>query len=224
MSFRGQLANPRTGYAYDHKASGRLLVTFGSLLLPANGVPVWNFLRATDGMKDSRLFLRDHQEQWYQRGIVEYPSVDALAGFLGDLVVGYKRVLFAGSSMGGFAALLFGRRLGVDVYTINPQTSLLLDRKLGHDALWNAQLDRVLGDRPNDAVLDVSLVWPLSGETVIVYSAENWVDVLHAERMTGRPGVTLVPRQFDNHLLVRHMTQTGEIARVLSGKQPLETP
>lgn len=218
MSFRTQLANPNAGFAYERKGSDRLLVTFGSLLLPADGVPVWNFLRATEGIDSDRLFLRDHQEQWYQRGIVECPSVTDLETWLDRTIRGYRSVLFAGSSMGGFAALLFGGLLAVDTYVINPQTSLLLDRTLGHVAEWDAQLDKVLDDLPADAMLDVSVASICGVKRVVVYAAQNPVDVLHAERMIG---ATLDPREFDNHLLVRHMTQTGEIRRVLSGRQPL---
>lgn len=217
MSFRTQISNPKAGYAYDRHGSDRLVVTFGSLLLPATGVPVWNFLRASEGIEADRLFLRDHREQWYQRGIVEHPSIVETEEWLDDIVwSGYRSVLFMGSSMGGFAAMLFGRLIGVDVYTINPQTSLPLDRTMGHERLWNAQLDAVLRHPPDDAVLDVADVKQYRGQTTIVY-AEDRVDVQHAKRMEKSGRVTLVPRKFDNHLLVRHMTQTGEIARVLRG-------
>ena len=215
MDLNRQLADPRRTEAFDLRPTRRLLVTFGSLRVDG-GPMMWNFVRATSGMTDARVFLRDHRMAWYQRGTREHPSVTALTAFLADVSARYAEVLFAGSSMGGYAALQYGRAVGVDVYVVNPQTSLRIERAQDYpDPRQHLSLDALLADLPADAVIDLATTTQARGTSTIVYAAQSPIDVAHAENMAGR--ATLIPRDCDHHLLVKQLTASGEIAAVLRG-------
>lgn len=73
------------------------------------------------------LFIKDRvRGQWYLGNVASDQQ------FLSDIVRNYEQVLFTGISAGGFASILYGSLLNINlVVAINPQTSLidLLDQK-----------------------------------------------------------------------------------------------
>ena len=102
-----------------------LLILFGGI---AGGVsmPVFEFFRLTSEMPGKKAFLRDPRRGWYQRGI---PGIGDSALDVRDYLsrvidrANVDRVVMAGASAGGYAALLFAAWCGADeAIAFSPQT------------------------------------------------------------------------------------------------------
>jgi len=84
-----------------------------------------NFLNAHYKDYDKRFYL-DRHRMWYHRGIDEVSNdIAGTLSYLAEQIKPYKRVIFIGSSAGGYAAILFGSLLAVDtVIAFRPQTNI----------------------------------------------------------------------------------------------------
>lgn len=73
--------------------------------------PPFEFLRLTEEMAVHRIFVRDLDQCWYQRGLpgigTDVPQVAAALDVTLDKL-GSSRRVFVGTSSGAFAAMLFG--------------------------------------------------------------------------------------------------------------------
>ena len=104
-------------------SSDVLLIAFSGL--GAHPHRPYDFEGLVDAAEYSVLLVRDLSNRWYQ----DVPEVEGgalgLAQRLATHARGYRRVVCLGFSMGGYAALLFGRLLGADaVLAFAPQTLL----------------------------------------------------------------------------------------------------
>lgn len=74
------------------------------------------------------LFVRDLYNAWYLRGIKKYSSdVDSTVIFLDGYAKKYKKVVLIGSSMGGYASILFKNLIthnNIEAHAFGPQISL----------------------------------------------------------------------------------------------------
>lgn len=84
-----------------------------------------NFLEENFSNYD-KIFCRDEKVQWYNFGITGLTKdINDTLDFLHQKISKYKKVIFIGSSMGGYAAILFGSILNVDtIIAFRPQTFL----------------------------------------------------------------------------------------------------
>lgn len=103
-----------------------LIVTFSGRQDGLGSMTVFefkNFLEEQYGLYD-KLFLKDEKVLWYNQGITGLSTnVEETIDFLHKQILPYKKVVFIGASMGGYAALLYGSILKVDlVITFRPQT------------------------------------------------------------------------------------------------------
>ncbi len=106
-----------------------LLIIFSSV--NSNG---FSFGRAFDELPANVIYIRDPYDFWYNRGISEsLNSIDAVRKQLAKDIKRLEpsRTVMLGTSMGGYAALLFGVLLNVNrIIAVSPQT--LLDPRLPH--------------------------------------------------------------------------------------------
>jgi hypothetical protein len=209
--------------------SQTLLILFGGI---AGGVsmPVFEFFRLTSKLPAKKVFLRDPRRAWYQRGI---PGIgDSSADVYRFLATAIERaeadrVVMAGASAGGFAAILYGAQCGVDeVIAFSPQTFIDAgNRKRAGDSRWEEQIDALhaaMADR--SPTLDLLDVLPLeSGKTryQVHVSSDDALDLLHAHRIVGRGGVRVVEHERGGHRLVKTLRDRGLLEplllRALSG-------
>ena len=115
-------ASPETvGFAPAPTPSGVLMVVFSA----ANAAK-FTFYKNTEHLDCDRLYVRDpHLNAWFQRGFLTDRSFDASVEALRTFAAGYDRVLMTGSSMGGYASILFGTLVRSDrIFAIGPQTIL----------------------------------------------------------------------------------------------------
>ncbi|MBA3450805.1 MAG: hypothetical protein H0T18_06300 [Chloroflexia bacterium] len=223
-SFESLVARPVTHVVVEFDPSSRtLLVLFGGI---AGGVsmPVYEFFRQAAALTTSKAFLRDPRRGWYQLGIPGVgESAAAIASHLQAIIARatVDRVVMAGASAGGFAAILFGTVCAADaVIAFSPQTFIDgANRARTGDRRWQPQIDdvhRALGDRP--ATLDLVDVLPAQpGKTSyqIHVSADDELDMLHAHRIVDRGRVDIVEHERGGHRLVKTLRDRGLLQPLL---------
>ena len=222
--FSSLVLRPGAHVVFDLETrSPTLLVLFGGI---AGGVsmPVFEFFRLTAGFPAKKVFLRDPRYGWYQLGI---PGVGDSAGDVRAFLVAaierasVERVVMAGASAGGFAALLFGSWCGADeVIAFSPQTFVDAEnRGLTGDSRWPEQIDplhEAIAGR--SATLDLLDVLPQdAGRTryQIHVSSDDALDLLHAQRLAGRGGVEIHEHERGGHLLVKTLRDRGLLQPML---------
>jgi len=224
--FAAQLADPRRHAVADFAVdSDKLLILFGGI---AGGVsmPVFEFFRVTGGYPVKRLFLRDPRRAWYLRGLPDLAEDaeqlrEAISRAIAAARVG--RVVVAGASAGGFAALLFGAWLRADVaVAFSPQTTVgRADRAVIGDGRWPDQiaaLHRALGDEhPHYDVRPHVLDHGRGTRFQIHVSANDPLDIAHARRLEGVAGVGIQEHRDGGHRLVKTLRDRGELRIVLQG-------
>jgi pimeloyl-ACP methyl ester carboxylesterase len=108
--------------------------------------PRFEFFRFLSGLDVRRVFVRDLDQVWYQLGVHGVSdTVDGVETHLRELLGedGIRRAVFTGGSMGGYAAMLLGSRLGVaEVHAFSPQTFISrILRRYYKDFRWQKQVN-----------------------------------------------------------------------------------
>jgi pimeloyl-ACP methyl ester carboxylesterase len=203
------------GIAYDF-AGPVAVVAYGGLLHGVGMMPPFEFFGVLDGLEVSRVFVRDFDQAWYQRGVRGVgDDYAAVAAALGELLSanGVERAVHVGSSAGGFAAIMFGCLTGaVAVHTFGAETTIDRSQLAGHDSRWDKQLNRIdFGDR--STMLDLAPLVASSPTRVHCHwGALEVEDAWHAAR------IRCVPHAYDGvgHDLARVLRDRGELRSVLT--------
>jgi hypothetical protein len=216
--------------------SRTLLVVFGGI---AGGVsmPVFEFFRMASGLPVMKVFLRDPRRAWYQRGIPGVGDTPATVHRFLDAAIeraNADRVVMAGASAGGFAAILFGAQCRADeVLAFSPQTFVDSEnRRQTGDSRWEEQID-ALHLAPGDPsqtldLLDILPVTPGATRYQVHVSTDDTLDLLHARRIVGRGGVEIIEHEHGGHRLVKTLRDRGILQPMLlralaGGDQPAST-
>lgn len=202
-----------------------LLVAFGGLKGAPMGLPPFEFKGLSAGLATKRLFLRDPEQAWYQRGLPGVSDhIDGVAEHLAARVAasGAERVVMVGNSMGGYAALLFGARLDVDeVVAFAPQSFLgRVKRALHRDRRWKhqmrgAQTSPTLRRVNLDLLAAIPKAAPSRCKAQIHYGRDERLDGVHAERLAHLPRLTVHGHATGGHALVRALRDGGQLAQIL---------
>jgi hypothetical protein len=222
---REALEQSDAGCAYDfHDDDKTALVVFAGLAVGDQSIadhPHFEFFNVAAGLPVSKLFIRDLDQVWYQRGVrglgSTVPEVrDALAAQLDR----FEHVVFLGGSSGGYAALLLGALLGVDrVLAFSPQTFVGRGRRMLHrDRRWPKEIAEMRRSPAlSSAYLDLKPVLrdaPAS-RFDIYFGSGNRLDRLHARRVRAIPGVSIHAQKTDSHGVQRQMRDAGLLDGVL---------
>jgi len=222
--FDSLLSRPDAHVVLDLETeSPTLLVLFGGI---AGGVsmPVFEFFRLTSGFPAKKAFLRDPRRGWYQLGIPGVGDSPAyVRAFLATTIerARAERVVMAGASAGGFAALLFGSLCQADeVIAFSPQTFVDAgNRRLAGDSRWPDQIDALhQAMRGREVTLDLLDLLPgPSGKTryQVHVSTDDPLDLLHAQRIAGRGGVEIFEHGRGGHRLVKTLRDRGLLQPML---------
>jgi len=226
-SFRRGLEDPAVALSLDlDRESTSLLIAFGGIQGGLE-IPPFEFFNATGGFPIKRLFVRDLAQAWYHHGARGHGSnIPELADSLRALLAPYEvdRLVVTGTSMGGYAAILFGSLLGADTaIAFAPQTVLergVLD-EIG-DHRWDKDLARVAARGGLDPRwTDLRRVLPEVRVADTLYEVRYdpllRLDREHCERIEGLPGVRLLPREGGGHSIARDMRDRGELEPLLRG-------
>lgn len=188
----------------------RLLVTFDNLSNVNDRSPLrepWGFKFAQD-VNVSHLGVMAHVADWYR-------DADLIARFekLRDegFFDGYDRVVFAGVSMGGFAAIAFGSLVpGAHVVSVNPQSTL--DTGL---VPWETRYE---GGRRQDWTLPLSDAAALTkdlGRVSIFYDPYHGLDKQHVARFSG-DNITVFHCRHSDHKTAVFMRKIGALKPVMT--------
>lgn len=217
-----QLDDPALGYAFDlSEQSPTLLVYFGGLR-PGEAVPRFDWIGVSRAVPTKRLYLRDHDQAWYHRGVQGLgSSIAETARSLDGLIrrIAPERVAFVGNSFGGYGAILFGALLGADaVHTYSPQTFVTRRERERHgEGRWRAEMARIeaagggIDLKPFLRGLGVPPV-----PVVVHYATDDACDVAQARELETVPGVELRAHPEGGHFLVRLLKQRGDLTRSLA--------
>jgi hypothetical protein len=223
--FRVSLEDRRAAISVDISAdSDAMLLAFGGLKGKLD-IPPFEFFSLTGHIPVKRVFVRDLQQVWYHRGLLEdAPSIDATAKLLRSMIAEQrvKRLVVVGTSMGGYAALLFGALLGADrVLSFCPQTTVD-PRQLVEmgDMRWTERLGLLLDagelePRWLDLRPPLSPSRPPKTQFDVFFDPTFRLDLLHAERISDIDCVELHPHSGGAHLITRKMRDSGELTQIL---------
>jgi pimeloyl-ACP methyl ester carboxylesterase len=147
----------------------------------------FHFFRLLEPLPEtSKLLVRDPRNSWYNAGL---PGVGHTIEEIAEQIkmevakLGAKRVITVGSSMGGYASILFGCLIGAErAIALAPQT--FLDPILPHAP-------------PADVELQVPDLGPILDETSgtkvdLVAGWDALIDVFHAQRVAKFPPVRVL--------------------------------
>lgn len=205
-------------------ASDVLLVAFSGIQGGYGGQPVFEFSKSLNRFSVNKLFMRDLEQLWYQRGLPGIRGgIQGVADYLGKQIAEQRirRVVTLGNSMGGYAALLFGWLLRADeVHAFSPQTYISRRQRLmSRDFRWRQAVRRaqVSGDL-SGRYLDLLPLFeeqPMRGNIHIYYCRVHRLDRYHATRLEGQAGFELHPHEAGGHVLVRWLRDIGSLDSLL---------
>lgn len=203
--------------------SDRLYIFFGGIS-GSIGMPPFEFYQSSRILQYSKLFIRDLNQSWYQRGVAGL-GIDAFAigKYLSKKIAesGATEIIFIGNSMGGYAALLFCAMLKIGrVIAFAPQTFLTAEKRLfHHDERWGKEIDRLLNSTSQTDILDLKQ-WIQSNyptmEAQIHVSTLDALDCLHALELEKFPNIKIYRYEYAGHGLVARLRDDGALARVFN--------
>ncbi|MEQ8925264.1 MAG: alpha/beta hydrolase [Fulvivirga sp.] len=204
--------------------SSKLLVSFGGIR-QGLGIPVFEFFNSLSTVDCDKLFIRDFNQAWYHQGVdSRYSSIDALKDYLAQLIKEneYARVCFIGNSMGGYAAILLGAMLNVNVVlAFAPQTFInKLKRLLHWDHRWPREMKGLHFDKnKNPELFDLKKVLKsidFKTEIKVYYSNQYRLDKVHAKQLKNFKQVELIGMQEGDHEIVRVLRDSGKLLSIIS--------
>ena len=153
-------------------------------------------------------FLTDPQKRWYHKGIPGLSTnIPETVSYLETLVSGYKKVVFMGTSAGGYAALLFGSLLNVStVIAFKPQT-----------LLTEGNLDNSYCDLKG--LLNNTTVYHVYGDMSVTEKSDNH----HHHHVKNIEGPLNVHAVYRRGLDLRSMRDSGELQSIITSHIPPST-
>jgi hypothetical protein len=204
--------------------SDRLLIAFGGMNQQI-GIPPFEFFSLAGAIPVKRIFVRDLSQAWYHRGIPGAgEDLMSVAELLAGLIEGQgvRRLVAAGGSAGGYAALVFGSLLSADtVLSFSPQTILDMDElsRMG-DHRWDDHLRPLVAREELDPRwIDLRQALPTarSGNTryEVFVDESLGTDRRHVERLAGIEGMHIYRFGRGSHALVRDLRDSGALPKIL---------
>jgi hypothetical protein len=221
---RKSIEETNSGLLTDISGRKNLLVTFGGIQ-QGIGIPVFEFFNSVSELESDKLFIRDFEQAWYQKGFDEkVRSIDAIADYLETLINSqkYQNVCFLGNSMGAYAAILFGARLNItQVIAFAPQTFINPLKRLWYrDFRWRKQMQKIYAN-PSKQQEFYDLKKYLSSihfdtKIHIYYSPNHRLDAIHAKRLEKNPSVNLHAIEKGGHSVVKTVRDRGELGELIN--------
>ena len=183
--------------------SGTLLVVFA-----AANARSFTFYNTTRGLPCDVLYVRDPRKNaWFQDGFLETPGIDASVEFLRTLAAPYDRVVVSGASMGGYAAILFGSRIGASlILALGPQT------QLNHSYSRSPRRDVTLREPDLSAVVAASP----PGQIHMMVGVLDAVDYFNVIRLADLGGAEVYCFEGEDHFLPKSLAKSEALTRLFA--------
>jgi len=205
----------------DYSApSDVLLVSFSGLKRHPEKVPDFSFRGTLRDLPLKKLYLRDLNKAWFLRGLRGMTTdVEQTVAFLRAeaAAAAARRVVFAGYSFGGFAALLHGLLAGADeVHAISPQTFVSFWLRLRcRDHRWQRYVWKLhFGKARAFHDLRPLLSAPTLTRFHVYFARDSRLDTCHAAHVRGVPGVMIHEYAAGSHRLVTALRDSGELRAI----------
>ncbi|PVA10530.1 glycosyltransferase family 2 protein [Pelagivirga sediminicola] len=202
--------NLRHSLMFVKRPSDRLLVTFDNLSNVGDQSVMrepWAYKFASDGGY-SHLGVMAHVSDWYRDGdlIRRFEGLVAQGFF-----EGYERVVFAGVSMGGYAALAFSSLVpGAHVVAINPQTTLDPDL-----VPWETRYENGRRQDWTLPLADGAALTQGAGRVNIFYDPHFELDRKHVDRLGG-DNIRIFKCWFSRHKTAVFLRKIGALKAVMA--------
>ena len=179
------------------------------------GIQPLTVLRETGLIHNNLILLKDYYRFFYQAGLnPEITDVDSVIARLRrcrEELPHVRQTFCCGPSAGGYAAILFGCYLQVDVvYAFAPVTRINLDdlKKYG----GRKDVERI-PEQHRDLAL---LLAQHNGRTryKLFYCDGHGRDRTYAERLKNLPGVELCPQPGTTHNVIHAINESGRLAEI----------
>ena len=198
--------------AWFIRRSDVLLVTFDNLGSVGEYAPAQPWLQGRAAKAGfSILGLMASRKDWYRND-----DTPRLISTLRDagLFEGFRRIVFTGASMGGYAALAYAALVpGAVVLAFSPQTSLARSVVPFEDRFHYGARK---WDWKSPAFLDAAQSSPQAAEIHLVYDPFVPEDKAHAQRVTG-PHVRHLHMDHMGHRAIRMIKSTGMLQTLIEG-------
>ena len=199
---------------WERESSSQLYYVF-HWMAGGLGLPPLTVLRDTGLIHNNLVLLKDYYRFFYQAGLNrEITDVDATIARLRrcrEELPHVRQTFCCGPSSGGYAAILFGHYLQVDVvYAFAPVTLINLDdlKKFG----GSKDISRITEEHRDLA----RLLAKHNGRTryKIFYCEGNVRDRAYAVRIQDLPGVELYPQPGNTHNAIQTIYESGRLREV----------
>jgi hypothetical protein len=182
-----------------------LIVCFGGMSLQFGGILPFEFLNYLSLIYCNicdLLFYVDKNQCWYHKGIQNITNnIDSTVLYLNDIIKNgnYKKVIFMGTSAGGYASILFGSLCNNinNVIGFIPQTIL------------NNPIDKKYSNLKN--IINENTKYTLYGDTNIKDKNDNH-HILHCENIECFLNVKLIRI---NEINLKQLRDNGSIKKII---------
>jgi hypothetical protein len=218
------LIDPSLSVGYDLSSQSKTMLIAFAALAPYKPPP-FHLFEFTTALPVKRLFVRDPERVWFQRGIPGFgQTIDEVAASL-RLVISeqeVERLVMIGNSAGGYGALVFGALLEADlVLSFSPQTNLdraWMEEVGDHRWVGNFTMLADLGG-PDPRWVDLRDALPRERREKTVFEVHYPVHFEHdrrqAERLEGVEGVEMRGHERGYHNFIQTLRGNGELAEIL---------
>jgi len=217
-----EIKKTKIGILKDLRGSKNLLITFGGIK-QGIGIPVFEFFNSVSIIDCDKVFIRDFNQAWYQKGIDnDINTLEKTTHYIEKLLLTqqYNKVCFLGNSMGGYAAILFGLKFNIDkVISFAPQTFInRFNRMLYLDFRWRKQISNIYKQKKK-GIYDLKTIFELyknsTTKVKIIYSIKHRLDKIHAERLKKYNQVHLVPMAKGGHAIVKSIRDNDGLLKLI---------
>ena len=203
-------------YLVDHDDTTKpLIITFGGISGQFHQ-PLFEFKKFLQKSVDCHfIYLKDTKQAWYQRGVVGIgDTIPEVVQSLKNIIknINYSKIITLGSSMGGYAALLFGKLLEVDkILAFVPQTFISQKDLRTHGDL--RFIDPIDAMHASTRVIydDLSKFDYKDGQVTIVYGKDELIDKVHADKIRN---ATLESYE-GGHCVVKTLRDKGILIKII---------
>lgn len=206
--------------------SNKLYLIFGGIAAGI-GMPPFEFYNSSKIINESKIFIRDLSQTWYQNGIPGmgkdvFEAGDFLRAKINKLEP--KELYFVGNSMGGYASILFASMLGFGkVIAFAPQTFISpFKRTMNLDFRWIKQISKTyVTSRYKKHIWDLNPYLNTLKSNVEIHifvSKNDRLDYLHANALENLESTYIHAFEVGGHRLVRHLRDIGVLSQIFSGE------
>ena len=225
--FKSLFKNQNNSKSFIKKISNNniLIIAFGGIKQKMGydlHLPPFEFVNILSKKGIDVFFIRDLNQCWYQLGINDMGnSITDISDFLNKKIRNYNFVILIGTSMGGYASLLFSQLIKADVsIAFSPQTFIdPLNRKKFNDFRWEKQMSKFHKLNFFSDFYDLKYFFKNQIETktehYIFYGSNEKLDSIHAIRMKELNSFHIFEVRNSPHNSAQKLKDEGIIDKIL---------